>query len=82
MNAQQIGLGILRIILAVSAAAMLSACGQPTKEELLDTQRAKKQHCQELQQRIENASDLLQRATLQENFNHQCLDRHYPEQVQ
>ena len=62
---------------------LVVACSQPTREELLAGEQARREQCQELLAKIESSKEnLLVRATLQENYNHECLGRHYPPQVQ
>lgn len=62
---------------------LVMACSQPTKEELRAGEQARQEQCQDLLARIQGSGDnLLKRATLQENYNHECLGRHLPPQIQ
>lgn len=41
------------------------------------------EECAALRERLDRKEDgVLVRATMEENYNHQCLRRHYPSQVQ
>jgi hypothetical protein len=62
---------------------LITACSQPTKEELLESQEAKRQYCDDMLADIKSNKDRpLIRATLQENYNRECLGQSYPDEVQ
>ncbi|MFK7957191.1 MAG: hypothetical protein AB8B96_13935 [Lysobacterales bacterium] len=51
---------------------------QPTREELLEAQSARREQCDDMLQEIEDNKDRpLIRATLQENYNQTCV-QNYP----
>ena len=69
--------------LIIFAGLLLTGCGQPTRQELLASQEAKWDYCQH------NLADIrsqkgrpLIRASLQENYNRECLGQTYPAELQ
>lgn len=62
---------------------VLAACAQPTRQELLEAQAERDKQCRAMLQDIKDASERpLIRASLQENYNRQCLGQEYPDQQQ
>lgn len=73
----------MRALVIVVICAGLWACGQPTREELLESQREKERYCREMLADIEAARGRpLIRAPLQENYNRECLGKTYPAEIQ
>ena len=69
--------------LIIFTGLLLTGCSQPTRQELLDSQEAKREYCQDMLADIRSQKGRpLIRASLQENYNRECLGRTYPAEVQ
>ncbi len=73
----------MRHLIALIATTALVACGQPTREELLEAEIERDEQCREMLEELEENRDRpLIRATLQENYNRTCLGADYPDTQQ
>ena len=73
----------MKTLVLIALAMLVAACGQPTRQELLEAEAARQAECRKMLQEVEDASDRpLIRASLQENYNRQCLGVEYPDQQQ
>ncbi|MDJ0654227.1 MAG: hypothetical protein QNJ40_08745 [Xanthomonadales bacterium] len=73
----------MKLLLITGLVVVLTACAQPTREELLEAEAARQAQCRKMLEEVEDAADRpLIRASLQENYNRQCLGVEYPDQQQ